>query len=69
LDALFEFPLHVIDKATIHHALSIKERYGVSYWDAAVIASANALGCAVIYTEDLNDGQTYEGVRALNPFK
>jgi predicted nucleic acid-binding protein len=69
LDALLDFPLHVVDRMTITHAFAIKKRYGVSYWDSAVIASAKALGCLIIYTEDLNDGQEYEGVRIVNPFK
>src|SRR5688572_11162649 len=68
VEALFEFPLHVIDQATIQHALVIKQRYTISYWDAAVIASAKALECSVIFTEDLNHGQVYDGVRASNPF-
>ena len=40
-----------------------------SYWDAAILASAKALGCQTLYTEDLNHGQDYDGVRAVNPFQ
>ena len=69
VEALLHFPLHVVDRSTIAHALAIKRRYEVSYWDAAVIASAKALGCSRLYTEDLNNGQMYEGVRAVNQFE
>ena len=34
-----------------------------------MIAAANKLGCHEILTEDLNDGQTYCGTVAVNPFK
>ncbi len=34
-----------------------------------MIAAANKLGCHEIITEDLNDGQTYCGMVAVNPFK
>jgi len=68
LGALLDFPLHVVDRSTIMHALAIKKRYAISYWDSAAIASAKALDCSQIYTEDLNSGQEYEGVRAINPF-
>ena len=33
------------------------------------LAAAEALGASTLYTEDLNDGQTYGAVRAVNPFK
>ncbi len=68
VEALLEFPIHVVDLWEIRDALEVKEKYLISYWDAAIIVSARALGCTTLYTEDLNDGQTYEGVRAVNPF-
>ena len=49
-------------------AVSISQRYRVSYWDGAILAAARAVGCEILYTEDLNDGQDYGGVRAINPF-
>ncbi len=32
-------------------------------------AAAERLGCHEIITEDLNDGQMYRGMVAINPFK
>lgn len=49
-------------------AVSIQERYEVSFWDAMIITSACRMGCRVLWTEDLNHGQEYAGVEALNPF-
>ena len=49
-------------------AMSTRHRFGIAYWDAAVIEAARALGCEVVLTEDLNDGQDYAGVRVENPF-
>ena len=37
--------------------------------DAVMIAAAKTLGCHEILAEDLNDGQTYCGMVAVNPFK
>lgn len=51
--------------AGIDHA----RRYQLSYWDGAIIAAAERLGARVIYSEDLNDGQTYGTVRVENPFR
>ncbi len=49
-------------------AADISRRYRISYWDAAIVAAAAHLGCRTLFTQDLNPGQTYEGVIALDPF-
>jgi predicted nucleic acid-binding protein len=49
-------------------AAELSERFKLSYWDAAIIAAAKELDCATIYSEDLNAGQTYDGIRVINPF-
>jgi predicted nucleic acid-binding protein len=54
---------------TLLAALAIKERYGFSYWDSAVIAAARAAGCSELFTEDLSHGQFVEGVLITNPFR
>ena len=40
-----------------------------AFFDSLLLASAERDGCGVLYTEDLNDGQLYGAVRAVNPFK
>lgn len=62
------FPTASLTPATVLQALEIQARYKVSYWDAAIVAAAREIGCHTIYTEDLNHGQEYEGVKVLNPF-
>jgi len=50
-------------------ALATRERFQISYWDASVIEAARTLGCDEVLSEDLNDGQSYEGVVVVNPFR
>jgi predicted nucleic acid-binding protein len=50
-------------------AIEIRRRFIISYWDAAIIEAARALGCEVVLSEDLSDGQDYAGVRVENPFR
>jgi predicted nucleic acid-binding protein len=69
VDTLMERPVAGMDAALLKAALRIHQRYQISYWDAAVIASSVELGATTLYTEDLNHGQVYEGVRAENPFQ
>ena len=53
----------------VRNALRIKEEYGIQYYDALIIATAEKLGCTEIVSEDLNDGQLYHGMAVVNPFK
>jgi len=50
-------------------AWSIQDQFGVQWWDALLLASANAAGCTHFLSEDLNDGQNYGGVIAVSPFR
>jgi predicted nucleic acid-binding protein len=50
-------------KARLIHA-----RHQVSHWDSLILASAIEAGCAILYSEDLNAGQDYDGVEVINPF-
>ena len=50
-------------------ALATRERFRISYWDAAILEAARSLGCEVVLSEDLGDGQDYAGVRVENPFR
>jgi predicted nucleic acid-binding protein len=49
-------------------AIRFHGRHRISFWDAMVVQSAAQLGCDVLYTEDLNAGQLYDGVRVVDPF-
>jgi len=62
-------PVVPIDLELVLEAVGYKARFQLSYWDAAIVAAARALGAKVLYTEDLNHGQIYDGVTAENPFR
>lgn len=62
------WPLQVNDGRTVLLASEIQERAHLSFWDAMIVAAASEGGAAVLYSEDLNDGQVIEGVRVENPF-
>jgi len=68
VEQLTAFPCQPIDHQLVRVAIELSERYLISYWDAAIISAAQALGCKTAYSEDLSDGQLYEGVRVRNPF-
>lgn len=61
-------PFQPVDYRVVRAGIEHARRYRISYWDAAVIAAAERLGARVVYSEDLNHGQTYGSVRVENPF-
>ena len=50
-------------------ALVTRIRFGISYWDAAIIEAARASGCSVVLSEDLDDATDYLGIRVEDPFR
>jgi predicted nucleic acid-binding protein len=65
---LLRRPTVATDVPLVLEGLRLKERFQLSYWDAAIIAAARALGAGTLYSEDLSHGQDYDGVRVVNPF-
>jgi len=68
LQSLAAFPVWPISRDLVLDAIDAKQRFGISYWDAAIVTAAKQMGCQTLYTEDLNPGQVYDGVTVLNPF-
>jgi predicted nucleic acid-binding protein len=66
--SLAGYPIWPISRELVLQAIGARTRFGISYWDAAIISAAKQLGCRVVYSEDLNHGQEYDGVRVVNPF-
>ena len=69
LTALRGFPILPVTEELVFAAIDMKNRFQISYWDAAIVAAASALGARELFSEDLNDGQLYGAVRVVNPFK
>ena len=58
-----------VDNALVSRAAEIQGIYGIQFYDAQIIAAAERLGSGSILTEDLNYGQMYCGIMAVNPFR
>ena len=61
--------VQAITREVVVTAVALRRRYQLSQWDATILAAAKELGCGVVYSEDMNHGQDYGGVRVSNPFK
>ena len=69
IEAWCRFPVQVTSVEVMRAALSTRNRFGISYWDAAILEAGRALGCPVVLSEDLDDGMDYDGIRVEDPFR
>ena len=56
------------DDAVLEMAWAIESRYQLSWWDALIVGAAQRAGCRYLLTEDLQPGQSLDGVTVINPF-
>jgi predicted nucleic acid-binding protein len=68
LTPLRELPVQPLTAEVVWSAFDLRRRFGISYWDAAILAAARCLGCRTVWSEDLQDGRDYDGVTVRNPF-
>ena len=58
----------VPDTALVRRGVEIKALYGIQFYDAMMVAAAERAEAAELWSEDLNNGQSYCGIRVRNPF-
>jgi len=66
--SLTRYRVQELSLSVLFQAFDYKKQFGLSYWDAAILAAARVSRCRTVYSEDFNPGQDYDGVRVINPF-
>jgi predicted nucleic acid-binding protein len=69
VESFMRFPVLPITSELVLAACATRRRFGISYWNAAILEAGRSLGCDVVLSEDLSDGEDYGGVRVENPFR
>lgn len=69
ISLLLNFKVVPVDCETFLKALQVQERYGLSLWDAQIVASAQLCGATKVLSEDMQDTAVSEEVKIINPFK
>jgi predicted nucleic acid-binding protein len=58
-----------LSEETHDRGLQITERYGLSVYDAMIVAAALLAGCGTILSEDMQNGMRFDGlIEIRNPF-
>lgn len=58
----------ITDAALLELGWKIQDRYRLAYWDSLIVAASKAASCGFLLTEDLQAGQTLDGIKVINPF-
>lgn len=66
--ALLAWRPQAIDAPLLERARHIEARYRLGWWDSLVVAAAESQGCALLLSEDFQDGAVYGGVTVRSPF-
>ena len=68
VDLLASWNPLAIDLPLIKQAWDLQDRYSLPWWDALIVAAAQAGECRLLLTEDLQHGQRFGRVRVIDPF-
>jgi predicted nucleic acid-binding protein len=69
VESFLGFAVAEMTPSIVVAAIATCARFHISYWDAAILEAGRSLGCDLVLSEDLSDGQDYAGVRVENPFR
>jgi predicted nucleic acid-binding protein len=55
-------------RSLLRPSLDLSSRYSLSHWDSLLLAACADAGVNTLYSEDLDDGMTYDTVTVIDPF-
>ncbi len=67
-NVLVQFGSFAYDQTAVEIALAQSAAGKMSYWDALLVAAADAVGVTSLISEDMTDGLVYGGLEVINPF-
>lgn len=68
VEDLSQWLTHSPTAKDVIEAIGLHQQAKISFWDAMVLISAQKLKCGAVWSEDLNAGQSIDGVTIRNPF-
>lgn len=69
-DFVNTYNVHSQTSVELISAATLRLNYSLSYWDSLIVASALNNECAILYSEDMQDGlEVHNKLKIINPFK
>lgn len=57
------------DRSLLVEGIAVQERWKSSFWDALILAAARRAKATVLWSEDFNAGQDFDGIVVVNPLQ
>ena len=58
-----------VDASIVRRGRAISAEHRINYYDGAILAAAERLGCEIVLSEDMTDGRIFGSVTVRNPFR
>ncbi len=68
VSTLFAWDPQPVDAAVARRARDIEQRYHLSWWDSLIVGAAQLQNCAMLLSEDMQDGALFGSVTVRSPF-
>jgi len=62
------FPLVVPSASAFASYFDFYSRFSLSHWDSMLLAACKEAGVTTLYSEDMDGGTDYDGLKIVNPF-
>ena len=69
IELLSHLEIASIEHQDIVRAIELHRLHSFSFWDSLIVRMAQKTACAILYSEDMQDGRKIDGVQIVNPFK
>ena len=60
--------MRIPTEAVFQISSDLRSRFSLSHWDSMLLAACKEAGVTTLYSEDLDSGTDYDGLRVVNPF-
>jgi predicted nucleic acid-binding protein len=63
-----QFEIRLPTPTAFQASFDLRKRFSLSHWDSMLLAACKEAGVTTLYSEDMDAGTDYDGVRIINPF-
>ncbi|MGH8150449.1 MAG: PIN domain-containing protein [Steroidobacteraceae bacterium] len=68
VSTLFAWDPQPVDEAVARRARDIEQRHRISWWDSLIVSAAQLQNCAMLLSEDMQDGARFGSTVVRSPF-
>lgn len=62
------FPMRFPTSEIFQVSFDLRARFKLSHWDSMLLAACKEAGVTTLFSEDMDSGTDYDGLRVINPF-